>query len=73
MNNYKITNRETKAVQFMNAKETAKFIFKNDHKKYDIKNLDKKTLLDRTPEFVLWAAFTVLLFTSICLHIQLNY
>ena len=73
MTNYKITNRETKAVQFMNAKETAAFVFKNDHKKYDIKNLDKKTLLDRTPEFVLWGAFLVLLCTSICLHIQLNY
>ena len=73
MTNYKITNKETKVVQFMNSKEVANFVFKNDHTKYNIQNLDKKQLIDYIPLWLLVFASIAALVGSILLHIELNY
>jgi|TARA_R100001443_G_scaffold104723_1_gene113477 hypothetical protein len=70
---YKVTNKLTKQVHLFNAQELANFVFKNDFKKYHIQELGKETLLDKTPEFVLWIMFIVLGFSSFCLYLQLNY
>lgn len=70
---YKVTNKLTKQVHLFNAQELANFVFKNDFKKYHIQELTNKTLLDKTPEFVLWILFIVLGFSSFCLYLQLNY
>tara|TARA_R100000655_G_scaffold36699_1_gene71125 strand:+ start:59 stop:304 length:246 start_codon:yes stop_codon:yes gene_type:complete len=70
---YKVTNKLTKQVHLFNAQELANFVFKNDFKKYHIQELGNKTLLDKTPEFVLWIMFIVLGFSSFCLYLQLNY
>ena len=39
MTDFKITNKKTKVVQFMNGTELANFIYKNDRKKYIIEDL----------------------------------
>ena len=39
MTDFKITNKKTKVVQFMNGTELANFIFRNDRKKYIIEDL----------------------------------
>ena len=44
--NYKVTNKETKQTQILNAEELAKFIFKNDHNKYNIKNIAESKAQD---------------------------
>ena len=39
MTDFKITNKKTNIVQFMNGTELANFIYKNDRKKYIIEDL----------------------------------
>ena len=39
MTDFKITNKKTNTVQFMNGTELANFIFRNDRKKYIIEDL----------------------------------
>jgi len=39
MTDFKITNKKTKVVQFMNGTELANFIFRNDRNKYIIEDL----------------------------------
>ena len=69
---YKVKNKETKQEQILNAQELANFVFKNEHTKYEITNANR-TLLDKTPEAVLWAFLFVLTVAAILLYIQLNY
>tara|TARA_R100000664_G_scaffold1606_1_gene4085 strand:- start:1114 stop:1359 length:246 start_codon:yes stop_codon:yes gene_type:complete len=70
---YKVINKETKQTQILNAQQLANFVFKNDRKKYNIIELNKKTLIDYIP-FSLIVFFMVAAFAaSILLHIQLNY
>ena len=71
--NFKITNKQTKVVQFMNAKEVANFVFKNDHTKYNIQSLDKKRLLDYLHTWLLIAGTVTAFIGSFLLYIQLNY
>lgn len=69
---YKVTNKLTKSVQFMNAQELATFVFKNDYKKYKIENTEKR-LIDMIPAWVLYTSLIVLTVASVLLHIHLNY
>ena len=39
---YKVKNRQTGKTQILNAQEVANFVFKNNHKNYDIKQLPSK-------------------------------
>jgi hypothetical protein len=39
MTDFKITNKKTNTVQFMNGTELANFVFRNDRKKYIIEDL----------------------------------
>ena len=69
---YKVTNKLTKSVQFMNAQELATFVFKNDYKKYDIEDTEKR-FIDMIPSWLLYTSFILLTVASILLHIQWNY
>tara|TARA_R110002012_G_scaffold111815_3_gene256956 strand:+ start:1217 stop:1459 length:243 start_codon:yes stop_codon:yes gene_type:complete len=69
---YKVTHKLTKSVQFMNAKELAAFVFKNDYKNYKIENTDKR-FVDRIPGFLLYTSLIILIVSSVLLHIHLNY
>jgi len=69
---YKVTNKLTKSVQFMNAQEVATFVFKNDYKKYDIENTEKR-FVDMIPSWLLYTSFIILMTASALLHIHLNY
>ena len=71
--NFKITNKQTKVVQFMNAKEVANFVFKNDHTKYNIQSLDKKRLIDYIPTWLIIGGTVAAFIGSFLLYIQLNY
>ena len=78
---YKVTHKETKQVHLFNAQELANFVFKNDYTasgvnftdKYDVKTLNRRSLFDKTPEYVLWLFLFILITASILMHIQLNY
>tara|TARA_R100000655_G_scaffold5625_3_gene17139 strand:- start:91 stop:348 length:258 start_codon:yes stop_codon:yes gene_type:complete len=39
---YKVKNKQTGKSQILNAQEVANFVFKNNHKKYDIKQITNK-------------------------------
>tara|TARA_R100000664_G_C2743475_1_gene131657 strand:+ start:969 stop:1226 length:258 start_codon:yes stop_codon:yes gene_type:complete len=39
---YKVKNRQTGKTQILNAQEVANFVFKNNHKNYDIKQMPNK-------------------------------
>ena len=69
---YKVTHKLNNSVQFMNAKELAAFVFKNDYKNYKIENTDKR-FVDRIPGYLLYTSLIILIVASVLLHIQLNY
>ena len=70
---YKVIHKETKQSYFFNAQQLAKFIFKNNYQNYNIIELNKKTLIDYLPTWLI-VGFMVLAFIgSILLYIQLNY
>ena len=43
---YKVINKETQQTQILNADQLAKFVFKNDHNKYNIKNIAESKAKD---------------------------
>ncbi len=69
---YKVTNKLTKSVQFMNAQEVATFVFKNDYKNYTIENTEER-FVDKIPSWLLYTSFIILMTASVFLHIHLNY
>ena len=69
---YKVTNKLTKSVQFMNAQEVATFVFKNDYKNYTIENTEER-FVDKIPSWLLYTSFIILMTASVLLHIHLNY
>ena len=71
--NYKVEHKETKQTYFFNAKQLAKFVFKNDYKNYNIIELNKKTLIDYLPTWLIVGVMVIAFIGSILLHIQLNY
>ncbi len=61
---YKVRNKQTGKTQILNAQEVANFVFKNNHKKYDIKQMPSKY------ENILFNILAVLLCAG--LYIALN-
>jgi hypothetical protein len=61
---YKVKNRETGKSQILNAQEVANFVFKNNHKKYNITQITNKY------ENILFNIIAVLL--CVGLYIALN-
>tara|TARA_R100000655_G_scaffold2195_1_gene9063 strand:+ start:4637 stop:4882 length:246 start_codon:yes stop_codon:yes gene_type:complete len=70
---YKVINKETKQEHIFNAQQLAKFIFKNNYLKYNIIELNKKTLIDYLPTWLIYSIMIIAFIGSILLHIQLNY
>ena len=70
---YKVINKETKQTQIFNAQQLAKFVFKNDYQNYNIIKLNKKTLIDFIPVWLMVFLMVIAFIGSILLHIQLNY
>lgn len=61
---YKVKNRQTGKTQILNAQEVANFVFKNNHKNYDIKQMPSKY------ENIIFNIIAVLL--CVVLYIALN-
>ena len=70
---YKVEHKETKQTQILNAQQLAKFVFKNDYQNYNIIELNKKTLIDFIPVWLMVFLMVIAFIGSILLHIQLNY
>ena len=71
MTNFKITNKETKAFQYMNGKETANFVFKNEPSNYTIEDMTNK--ISNTRFYLCSISLILLCVCSFLLHLQLNY
>ena len=70
---YKVEHKETKQTYFFNAQQLAKFVFKNNYQNYNIIELNKKTLIDYLPTWLIDGVMVIAFIGSILLHIQLNY
>ena len=65
---FKITNKKTNIVQFMNGTELANFIYKNDRKKYIIEDLTqtKRKRLDNIIFNIAGVAIMLALYFGLC-------
>ena len=68
MTDFKITNKKTNIVQFMNGTELANFIYKNDRKKYIIEDLtqNKRKRLDNIIFNIAGVAIMLALYFGLC-------
>jgi len=64
--NYKVINKETKQTQILNAEELAKFVFKNDHNKYNIKNIAES----KTKDFAAFILVCIGFFIMFSIYIE---
>jgi len=63
---YKVTNKETKQTQILNADQLAKFVFKNDHNNYDIKN----TAESKAKDFAAFVLVCIGFFIMFAIYIE---
>ena len=70
---YKVQNKETKQTYFFNAKQLAKFIFKNDYLNYNIIEIKNKKFIDYIPTWLIIFLMSAAFAASMLLYIHLNY
>ena len=70
---YKVEHKETKQTYFFNAKQLAKFVFKNDYQNYNIIKIKEKNFIDYLPTWLIMFLMCAAFAASILLHIHLNY